>query len=176
MNDKDPVVSLALHFLAISPFTVGGVNAVVPEMHRQIVEVAGWMTDAQFAQAFAIAQAAPGPNMLIVTLIGWHVAGTLGAVVSTLALIGPTCLLAYVVGGVWHRFRAARWRRIVQGGLMPLTIGLVAASGVVLAGGAARTPATAVFTIVAALVLYLTRCSPLWLLAAGAALGFAGLI
>nr|WP_250152368.1 chromate transporter [Ancylobacter radicis] len=167
---------MALHFLVISLFAIGGANSVLPEMHRQVVDIAGWMTDAQFAQTFAIAQAAPGPNMLVVTLIGWHVAGLWGALIATLAMCGPTCVLAYVVGGVWDRFREARWRRVVQGGLVPLTIGLIAASGVLLSEGAARTPATAAFTLVTALVLFFTRLSPLWMLAAGGALGALGLI
>ncbi|WAC28181.1 chromate transporter [Ancylobacter sp. SL191] len=176
MNDSNPLGALALHFLIISLFAIGGANSVLPEIHRQVVDIAGWMTDAQFAQTFAIAQAAPGPNMLVVTLIGWHVAGIWGALVATLAMCGPTCVLAYVVGGAWHRFREAHWRRVVQGGLMPLTIGLIAASGVLLTEGAARTPATAAFTLIAALVLFFTRLSPLWMLAAGGALGALGLI
>ncbi|WGD29470.1 chromate transporter [Ancylobacter sp. WKF20] len=176
MNDSNPLGALALHFLIISLFAIGGANSVLPEIHRQVVDIAGWMTDAQFAQTFAIAQAAPGPNMLVVTLIGWHVAGIWGALVATLAMCGPTCVLAYVVGGAWHRFREAHWRRVVQGGLMPLTIGLIAASGVLLSDGAARTPATAAFTLIAALVLFFTRLSPLWMLAAGGALGALGVI
>ncbi len=176
MNDSNPLGALALHFLIISLFAIGGANSVLPEIHRQVVDIAGWMTDAQFAQTFAIAQAAPGPNMLVVTLIGWHVAGIWGALVATLAMCGPTCVLAYVVGGAWHRFREAHWRRVVQGGLVPLTIGLIAASGVLLTEGAARTPATAAFTLIAALVLFFTRLSPLWMLAAGGALGALGLI
>jgi chromate transporter len=176
MNDSNPLGALALHFLIISLFAIGGANSVLPEIHRQVVDIAGWMTDAHFAQTFAIAQAAPGPNMLVVTLIGWHVAGIWGALVATLAMCGPTCVLAYVVGGAWHRFREAHWRRVVQGGLVPLTIGLIAASGVLLTEGAARTPATAAFTLIAALVLFFTRLSPLWMLAAGGALGALGLI
>lgn len=176
MNDSNPLGALALHFLIISLFAIGGANSVLPEIHRQVVDVAGWMSDAQFAQTFAIAQAAPGPNMLVVTLIGWHVAGIWGALVATLAMCGPTCVLAYMIGGAWHRFREARWRRVVQGGLVPLTIGLIAASGVLLSEGAARTPATAAFTVIAALTLFFTRLSPIWMLALGGALGALRLI
>ncbi|HEY9212894.1 MAG TPA: chromate transporter [Ancylobacter sp.] len=176
MSDSNPLGALALHFLVFSLFAIGGANAVLPEMHRQVVEVAGWMTDAQFAQTYAIAQAAPGPNMLVVTLIGWNVAGFWGAVVTTLAMCGPTCLLAYFVGGIWDKFREAKWRRVIQNGLMPLTIGLIAASGVLLAEGAARSWSTAAFTIVTAIVLMVTRISPIWMLAIGAGLGIAKLI
>ncbi len=167
----DPIAALVGHFLLISLFAVGGANAVLPEMHRQVVEQAGWMSDAQFSQAFAIAQAAPGPNVMVVTLIGWHVAGLAGALAATAAMCVPTCVLAYVVGGVWHRFRAARWRRVVQAALVPMTIGLICASGLVLAQGAARGPGTVALTAASAAVLFFTRLSPLWVLAAGAALG-----
>jgi len=176
MTDSNPLGALALHFLTLSLLAVGGANAVLPEMHRQVVEVAGWMTDAQFAQSYAIAQAAPGPNMLVVTLIGWNVAGFWGALVSTVAMCGPTCVLAYFVGGIWDKFREAKWRRVVQTGLVPLTIGLIAASGVLLAEGAARTWSTAAFTVATAIILMLTRISPIWMLAVGGALGVAGLI
>ena len=176
MSDTSPLGALALQFLSLSLLAVGGANAVLPEMHRQVVEVAGWMTDAQFAQSYAIAQAAPGPNMLVVTLIGWNVAGFWGALVSTVAMCGPTCVLAYFVGGIWDKFREAKWRRVVQTGLVPLTIGLIAASGVLLAEGAARTWSTAAFTVATAIILMLTRISPIWMLAVGGALGVAGLI
>lgn len=174
--DTNPVGALATHFLLISLLAVGGANAVLPEMHRQVVEVAGWMTDAEFAQTFAIAQAAPGPNILVVTLIGWHVAGLAGALAATAAMCVPTCVLAYFVGGVWHRFRHARWRRAVQAGLIPLTVGLIGAGGFVLAQSAARSVTAVALTAVSALVLSLTRISPLWMLGLGAALGVLGLV
>ncbi|MBS7543181.1 chromate transporter [Ancylobacter oerskovii] len=176
MRDDSILGQLATHFLLISLLAVGGANAVLPEMHRQVVEVAGWMTNEQFAQTYAIAQAVPGPNVLVVTLIGWHVAGFAGALVSTLAMCGPTCVLAYVVGGVWYRFREAKWRRAIQGGLVPLTIGLIAASGFLLAEGAARTVPTALYTAVTVAVLLFTRVSPLWMLFGGGALGLLRLI
>ncbi|GAB4064784.1 chromate transporter [Ancylobacter sonchi] len=176
MNDDSVLGQLATHFLLISLLAVGGANAVLPEMHRQVVDVAGWMTNEQFAQTFAIAQAVPGPNVLIVTLIGWHVAGPAGALVTTLAMCGPTCVLAYVVGGIWHRFRYAKWRRAIQGGLVPLTIGLIAASGFLLAQGAARSLPTALYITLTALVLLFTRISPLWMLFGGGLLGLLRLI
>lgn len=174
--DTNPVGTLAAYFLTLSLLAVGGANAVLPEMHRQVVEVAGWMTDAQFAQTYAIAQAAPGPNMLVVTLIGWHVAGMAGAAAATLAMCVPTCVLAYFAGGVWHRFRYARWRRAVQAGLIPLTVGLIMAGGFLLAETAARSWMAVAVTAVAAVTLSVTRLNPLWMLALGGTLGALGLI
>ena len=106
--------SLAVQFAIMSLLALGGANAVVPEIHRQAVDLRGWMTERQFADLFAISQAAPGPNVMIVTLIGYHVAGLWGAVVTTLAMCGPTAVLAAYLSRTWDRFRhspGALWFR-----------------------------------------------------------------
>jgi len=108
MKDEAILWTLAGHFALLSLFAIGGANAAMPEMHRLAVEVKGWMSDRQFADLFAIAQVAPGPNVIIVTLIGYQAAGIAGALVSTAAMCGPTCVAAYYIGRVWDRFREAR--------------------------------------------------------------------
>lgn len=168
--------NLAAHFALVSLFAIGGANVVVPEMHRQAVEVGQWMTDRQFADLFAIAQAAPGPNLIIVTLIGYHVAGLAGAAVATLAMCGPTCLVAYGVGRTWDRFRDAPWRIAVQSGLVPVSVGLVAATALILARAADHNPAALTLTLATAAVAYATRWNPLWMLGLGALLGLAGVV
>ena len=85
------VAELAGVFGQLSLVSVGGINAVLPELKRQVVERHGWMSAADFAALYALAQAAPGPNMLVSTLIGWHVAGIAGALAATGALIGRKC-------------------------------------------------------------------------------------
>jgi chromate transporter len=127
------LATLATHFLGLSVLAFGGANAVIPEIHRDAVEVSHWMTDQQFADLFAISQASPGPNILIVTLVGFQVAGVAGALVATAAMCGPPCVFVYFAGRVWHRFRHARWRIVVQAGLVPVSIGLIAAAAMVLA-------------------------------------------
>src|SRR6266849_3433528 len=96
-SDANPILTLAWTFGVMSLFAVGGANAAIPEMHRLAVDVQHWMTDSQFADVFAISQLSPGPNVLIVTLIGYSVAGVAGALVATLAMCGPTAILAYYV-------------------------------------------------------------------------------
>jgi chromate transporter len=177
MSDDDAVLwGLAVTFVTLSFFTIGGVNSVLPEMHRQTVEVHGWMTDRRFADLFAIAQGAPGPNLIIVTLIGWEVGRLPGAAVATLAMLGPTSVIAYYVGQVWERFRFARWRIVVQSGVVPLTIGLVAGAAFVLARAADRSPVAVLVTLGTAAAVYFTRIHPLLFLALGAGLGVAGLL
>jgi chromate transporter len=168
--------ALAGLFAQLSLLAVGGILSVLPEMQRQVVEVHHWMTADQFAALFALAQAAPGPNMLVSTLIGWRVAGLAGALTATLSLIGPPCLLTFATASTWHRFREARWRRQAQAGLTPVSVGLIMAGAVLLCGATAHGPGSVLLTLGTAMVLLLTDLHPLWTLAAGAALGAAGLI
>jgi chromate transporter len=167
---------LGAHFALLSFAAVGGVAPILPEVHRQVVEVNGWMTSERFAELFAIAQAAPGPNFLVLTLIGWNVAGLAGAAAATLAITLPTGLLAYFVGRVWQRFRFARWRIALQQGLVPVMVGLVAASAYVIAKAAVGSIPALALTLFSALALYLTSVHPLVFLGAGALFGLAGLL
>ncbi|NNM73047.1 chromate transporter [Enterovirga aerilata] len=170
------LATLAWRFFVIAFLAIGGVNAAVPEIHRQVVEVERWMTNGEFAALFAIANAAPGPNMLLVTLVGWHVAGVVGALLATVALVGPTSILVYVVFHLWDRFRDALWRRPVQNGLSAVTVGLIAASAFLLARAADTGWVSMAVAGGTALVSYLTRLNPLWFFGAAAVVGAAGLV
>jgi chromate transporter len=177
VNDDDAKLwALAATFGFLSFIAIGGANAIIPEMHRQAVDVHQWMTSGRFTDLFAIAQASPGPNILIVTLIGWDVAGLAGALVATLAMIVPTSVVAFKVGRVWHRFRSARWRIAIQAGVTPVTIGLIAASAYVLSRAADTNLALALLTLGTAVVLTLTRLHPLLLIGLGGVLGAVGLV
>ena len=165
------LADLARQFGLLSFLAIGGVNALIPEIQRRVVENAHWLTDADFAQAFAIAQAAPGPNLLIVSLIGWKVDGFLGALVSTVAICAPSSALTFGVAHVWDRFRDAPLRRAIQQGLAPVTVGLVLASGFVLARTVDHSWLAAALTAATALLALATRLHPLWCLVAGAAVG-----
>jgi chromate transporter len=176
MKPADTLLTLAVQFAILSLFAVGGAMAVVPEMHRQAVDVSRWMTDRQFADLFAIAQAAPGPNIIIVTLIGYQAAGFAGAIVATLAMCGPACVLTYHVARVFDRFRDAKWRIVIQAGLVPVSVGLFAAGAFIIARAADRNVATFAITLATGLVTYFTRFNPLWLFAAAGMLGYLGLV
>lgn len=169
-------LELAGVFGQLSLVSIGGINAVLPELKRQVVERHGWMTPGDFAALYALAQAAPGPNMLVSTLIGWHVAGPLGALAATGALVGPCAVLTWLVAGAWHRFRDRPWRLLVQAGLTPVTAGLVVAAAIVLSEATAVSAGHALLTAAAAVLLTATRLHPLWVLGIGAALGAAGVL
>jgi chromate transporter len=174
--DPNPVWTLAWTFGLMSLFAVGGANAAIPEMHRIAVDVRHWMTDTQFADVFAISQMSPGPNVLIVALIGYSVAGVTGGLVATLAMCGPTAVLAYYVSRLLTRSSQSRWPAMIQMALVPLSIGLMGASGLILAQTSDRTWIAALVTAVSAVLAFATRLNPFWLLLAGGCLGFAGVI
>ena len=161
---------LIVMLVPLSLVAIGGVNSVLPEIHRQVVDGYGWLSDGEFADIFALAQAAPGPNIMVVGLIGWHVAGAAGMFAAMLAMCGPTSLLAYAVARL--RQRDLPWLRLVERGLVPIAVGLIAASGLLLAKGTVE-EATPALPLAAACTLFVWRSSrsPLWVLVAGALYG-----
>jgi chromate transporter len=175
-SETNPIWTLAWTFGVMSLFAVGGANSALPEMHRVAVDVQHWLTDKQFADAFAISQLSPGPNVLIVTLIGYSVAGVAGALVATLAMCLPTALMAYGVSRVLTRSSRSRWPATIQTALVPLSIGLMGASGYILARTSDHTWVAAAVTVGAAVLASATKLNPFWMLLAGGCLGFTGLI
>jgi chromate transporter len=175
--DGDILGILVVQFSIIALLSFGGANAVLPEIHRQTVELGGWTTERQFADMFAISQAIPGPNVMLVTLVGYHVAGFWGALVTTLAMCGPTALLASVLSRTWDRFKDAPWRIAVQSGLVPISVGLVGATAIVLTQHmAVHSIAAGAIAAATAAVAYWTRWNPLWLIGAAGIAGLSGLV
>jgi chromate transporter len=172
----NPILTLAWTFGLMSLFAVGGANSAIPEMHRVAVDVQHWLSDRQFADVFAIAQMSPGPNVLIVTLIGYSVAGVAGALVATISMCVPTAVLAYGVSRLLTRSSHSRWPAMIQAALVPLSIGLMGASALILALTSDRTWAAALVTGAAAILASTTRLNPFWVLLGGGCAGFAGLI
>ena len=174
-SESGSLVTLATFFAVTSLFAVGGGNSVIPEMHRYAVDVQHWLTG-RHADSFALAQLTPGPNLIIVTLIGYHVAGVAGAVVATLAMCGPTSVLAFIVGRASGRFTGAAWHGALTRGLVPVTLGLTAASAAVIVSVADYSWVAAAITLGTACVALFMRVHPLWAFAAAALLGLAGLV
>ncbi|MEB6337428.1 chromate transporter [Serratia rhizosphaerae] len=165
------LIALAVIFSELSLMAFGGGITILPEMQRQVVEVHQWMSAQEFSALFAMAQAAPGPNMMVVPLIGWQVAGWPGLLVSSLAKFVPSSLVTLLVMQGWKRFKDRPWRRYVQAGLVPVTVGLVAASGALIAEASAGSWRLALLIGVATLLGMSKRLHPLWVLAGGALLG-----
>jgi chromate transporter len=169
------LVSLALLFGQLSLMGFGGGNTLIPEMQRQVVSVHHWMTAQEFSSLYGLAQAAPGPNMMIVVLVGWRVAGFLGAATAIVATFGPSSLLALATARVWQRAGDRPWRSTVQHGLLPITAGLVASSCVVIVHAAATTWVLGAIVLGSTLIFLRTRVHPLAILTAGALIGLVAL-
>ena len=174
MKDDGVLGTIFLQFAILSLLAVGGANAVIPEVHRQAVEIQGWMSERQFADTFAMAQAAPGPNVMIVALIGFHIAGVMGALVATLAMCGPTAVLAVFFGRTWEHFKDAPWKMAVQSALIPVSAGLIAATALVVGQAALHDWIGLLIAAATAAVAIFTRWNPLWMFAIAGALGLAG--
>ena len=166
------------HFLMLSLLAVGGAITTAPDMHRYVVAEHGWISGAQFTSSIALAQAAPGPNVLFVAVIGWNVAGPLGALVTMTGTLLPSTALTLFVSRWGARRRETRGVRAFTTGLTPLTIGLLLATGYVLAAPYLREPAHRIgagaLVAITVYVMLRTRWSPMWLVALGAIAGALG--
>ena len=168
---------LALDFAMLSLLSVGGASSVLPEMHRSLVEVHGWMSSREFTELYALAQASPGPNVLVVSLFGWQAAGLAGAIVTTLAMVVPSSVLTFYADRMlWRAAGAAAWREIIDSALAPVTVGLIAASGVLVASANASHVTALLLTAACALISWRTKFHPLWMIAIGALAGIWGLL
>lgn len=170
------LIFLFLMFVQFSLLAVGGANAIVPELHRVVVTELRWMSGQEFAALFALAQAAPGPNVLVVSLVGWKVAGVPGAIVSLIGICLPSSLLSFWVARWWQQARGSRLTTAINSGLAPLTVGLIGAGVAMMAGSHPPSLSGGALLAGCALLSWRTRLNPLWLLAAGAAAGLGGLV
>ena len=185
-------LNLFFYYISISLLAVGGAIATAPDMHRFLVERQGWLTDLQFNASIAIAQAAPGPNVLFIALLGWNVginaggagpagwaSGALGMVLSMVGIMLPSTTLTWLATRWGHRNRERRSVRAFKQGMAPVVIGLLLATAWLL-GSAHSNPATDwalwLLAAVCALLVWRTRLHLLWLLGAGALLGALGLV
>jgi chromate transporter len=178
---------LFVQYLSLSLLSVGGAISTAPEMHRYLVEEHHWLTDTQFNASIAIAQAAPGPNVLFVALMGWHVGlntgsmamGLLGVLVTMFGIMLPSTTLTYMTAQWGHRNRNLRGVRAFKQGMAPIVIALLIATGWILTGAhndPARDWRLWLLTAAAALVIWRTKMHLLWTLGAGALLGWFGFV
>lgn len=165
------LLTLVIVFTQLSVLAFGGGNAILPEMQHQVVTVHQWMTAEQFSSLFAMAQAAPGPNMMIVPLVGWHVAGLAGLLVTSLAKFGPSSIITIYALKFWERFKANPLRARFEKALKPITVGLVLVSAWLIADASAQNLLLVVIVILTAFLGVFKKIHPLWVMAVGAGLG-----
>jgi chromate transporter len=177
MSSPNGAASLIGHIALLAIISFGGVPGILPDLHDFVVNANAWLTDREFADCFAIVQAIPGPNMiLMMSFIGWKVGGLPTAIFSALVTFIPSCAVAYTAFRFWDRFRDAGWQQRVRRGLAPVTIGLVTAGGFVMARTGSAGWSSLAVTAAAVGLMLTTRINPLWLVCAGAVLGGLGVI
>jgi len=177
-------LQLAALFGTLSLLSIGGGNAVLPEMHMQAVKGHHWMTDSQFADIFSISQTAPGPSILIVTLVGYgaglHVGGVpgaiLGGVIATVAMIFPAASLMYVVTLFWQKAQKSKWRIAVEKGFAPLTVGLIMATSLVMSRAADHDWRAYLLTAICTAIFIFTKTNPLIVVGAAGVIGYFGVV
>jgi chromate transporter len=167
-------LSLFLHFAALSLLAIGGAITTVPDMQRFIVRDQGWLSDGQFTASVALAQAAPGPNVLFVAVIGFNVGGLLGVVATLAGTLLPSTTLALAATRYGERHRQSRGVRAFTTGMAPVTIGLLLSTSWILMEPTRGHWGSAGLVALTLLVMLRTRFSPLWPICAGAVAGVAG--
>ena len=175
MNVKT-LIHIFLLFSSLSILSIGGGNTVLPEMHKKAVGDYHWLTDKQFADVFAISQAAPGPSILIVTMIGYKAAGITGALLATIAMMIPAGILVYLVSRVWERAKDSPARKAIEKGFAPLTVGLILASAWTMSKAADHDWRAFLLTGICTAIFSTTKINPLIIVAVAGFIGWLGLV
>ena len=163
------LLALLADFAVLSLAAFGGAATIAPAIRDGVVLRRHWMSDAEFLQLYAVARAAPGPNIIIASVIGWKVAGVIGLLVATAAVLAPSSLVCLALGRLTVRFEATAFVRALKLGLAPVAVGLVLASGIAIARPADPDLVAWAMTAAGAAWVVFARRNPLWILAAGGA-------
>jgi chromate transporter len=177
--------NLFVHYLSLSLLSIGGAITTAPDMHRFLVDEQHWLTDTQFNASIAIAQAAPGPNVLFIALLGWNVGlnaggmltGLLGVLIAMPGILIPSTTLTYLAAQWGHRNRELRAVRAFKQGMAPIVVALLIATGWILAlsnSGDIKSWPLWLLTALTAVIVWRTKTHLLWLLGAGALVGWFG--
>jgi chromate transporter len=177
-------LQLVVLFGSLSLMSIGGGNAVLPEMHLRSVGQYHWLTSGQFADIFSMSQTAPGPSILIVAMVGYAaglpVGGVpgaiLGGVIATTAMVIPAASLVYVVTQFWQRAQESHWRIAVEKGFAPLTVGLILATSLVMSRAADHDWRAYTLTAICTLIFVRTKTNPLIIVGMAGVIGYFGII
>ncbi|OBI82772.1 chromate transporter [Mycobacterium sp. E740] len=177
-------LQIAALFASLSLLSIGGGNAVLPEMHMRAVNGHHWLTNSQFADVFSISQTAPGPSILIVALVGYGagleaggVPGAIvGGVVATVAMVIPAASLVYVLTLFWQKAQKSKLRTAVEKGFAPLTVGLILATAMVMSRAADHDWRAYLLTAICTAIFVFTKLNPLIVVVAAGVIGYFGFV
>lgn len=173
---QDNLWEMALHYMLLAAIAVGGLGSVIPEIQRYVVEQNGWFTARQFGEIYALSQVIPGPNVMIVTMMGWLVSSWQGAIVVTIALFTPGSIIASLVIRAGASDPDSRGAQSVRKGLAPMVIGLSLSTAWIMFSTIAMDWHAVAVTAATVLCVLRSKLNPLWLIGAGAALGMMGVV
>lgn len=161
------LLPIATLFGSLSLVSVGGANVLFPSIRRAVVDQRGWLDGQTFAHVFAISQAAPGPNVMLASAIGWQAHGVAGLAIATLAILLPTSLIAWTVGRLVQRSTGQAWIIVATDALAPLAVGLMLASGFIATRSAGAGIVGYGISAVGAVAILRTRVNPLIIMTVG---------
>jgi len=153
------LIHLAWTFALLSVLAVGGGTAVLPEMQTILAHQFG-IDHTQFVHIYSIGQLAPGPNMLMVLVIGYQIAGLMGAGVVLLSFFLPSSLMCFYMGRLWNRFGESSWRRSIQNALEPISIGLMSSGVYAVAKASVVSSITMALAVVTLYLILRTKINP----------------
>lgn len=180
----DTYLQIAVLFGSLSLLSIGGGNTVLPDMHQRAVSQHHWMTNSQFADLFSISQAAPGPSILIVAMVGYGaglsvggvLGGVVGGIIATVAMVLPAASLVYTITFFWQKAKESKLRAAVERGFAPLTVGLILASSLVMSRAADHTWRAYALTALCTVIFVRTTINPLFIVGIAAFLGYLGVV
>jgi chromate transporter len=170
------ILEIFLRFLMLSLLATGGALALAPTMHKYLVVEKGLLNDTQFISSIALAQSAPGPNIMFVTVLGWQAAGFWGALATTLGALIPSALLAIYAGRKVVSNSHSIWMKALREGLSPVAIGLTFATAIVLLKPWVGEWRVWALTVVSTIVAYFTKLPPIYAIGVGALVGGFGFL
>jgi chromate transporter len=173
---QDNLWEMALHYMLFAAIAVGGLGSVIPEIQRYVVEQNGWFTARQFGEIYALSQVIPGPNVMIVTMMGWLVSSWQGAIVVTIALFTPGSIIASLVIRAGANDPQSRGAQAVRKGLAPMVIGLSMSTAWIMLCTIMGEWQGVVLTLATVICVLRTKLNPLWLIGAGAVMGVLGVV
>jgi chromate transporter len=174
--ERVDLIHMFVHFTLLWFIAIGGPSTILPDIHRYLVEAHGLLTNSEFAEIYTLAQVAPGPNVMYVTLVGWHLAGWAGVAATMIPLLIPAMTLTLVMGHLNERYPNAPIGRAIRRGLTPITIGLMFAGATVLMRAVNDDWRGYLLTLATAAFVLRKPWNPLWLFAVGAAAGILGVV
>jgi chromate transporter len=174
--ERVDLIGMFVHFTLLWFIAIGGPSTILPDIHRYLVEVHGLLTNSEFAEIYTLAQVAPGPNVMYITLVGWHLAGWAGVAATMIPLLIPATTLTLIIGHLNERYPNAPIGRAIRRGLTPITIGLMFAGATVLMRAVNDDWHGYLLTVATAVFVLRKPWNPLWLFAAGATAGILGVV